>query len=405
MKEPVLPDDVIYIINEIKKHGYEAYIVGGCVRDTIMGRRPNDWDITTSAVPEEVKKIFRHTVDTGIKHGTVTAVIGGRNYEITTYRIEGGYEDCRRPSSVSFTRDLHKDLLRRDFTSNAVAYSPEEGYVDIFGGMADIERKIIRGVGDPCERFREDALRMLRVVRFSVQLDFEIESNTYNAIRENGALIKNISAERVREELTKTLLGDYLDRLPVLWETGLIRHVSPPVYEGVYKNGGEIIGFIKKADKNIAEAFALFLDFVELDEALKFVKWLKFDGKTFNAIKKLLENRRADIRPFYADVRKAASNLGAEETRMLIDTARAKGNAKAAEAGKILEEVIGNKEPLYIKDLKITGNDIMAMGVPKGREVGGMLNFLLDKVLDDPRLNTFETLSVLTAEELKKERF
>ena len=181
MNFPNLPKDVKYILDTLHKNGYEGYIVGGCVRDAIMGIPPHDWDMTTSAKPEEVKKLFSHTFDTGIKHGTVTVVLNKENYEITTYRIEGGYDDCRHPNDVSFTTDLHEDLLRRDFTMNAIAYNEEEGYVDIFGGIGDIAKKTIKGVGEADERFKEDALRMLRAVRFSAQLGFDIEEKTEEA--------------------------------------------------------------------------------------------------------------------------------------------------------------------------------------------------------------------------------
>ena len=166
----LIPNDVIEILKILNDRGYEAYIVGGCVRDIIIGRNPKDWDITTSATPFEIKKCFSHTYDTGIKHGTVTAVINKNNYEITTYRIESEYDDFRHPNSVSFTKNLAEDLLRRDFTMNAIAYHPKEGYKDFFNGIKDIRSKIIRGVGNPTDRFKEDDLRMLRGVRFSAQL-------------------------------------------------------------------------------------------------------------------------------------------------------------------------------------------------------------------------------------------
>lgn len=178
------------ILETLNGKGYEAYIVGGCVRDMIMGRKPGDWDITTSARPEETKKCFKRTFDTGIKHGTITVLLEGGSYEVTTYRIEGEYTDCRHPDEVVFTRDIHEDLLRRDFTMNAIAYHPREGFIDPFGGRDDIEKKTIRGVGFPDERFREDALRMLRAVRFAAQLGFSVEEETWKALKNRAELIK-----------------------------------------------------------------------------------------------------------------------------------------------------------------------------------------------------------------------
>lgn len=198
-----IPQDAVWILNKLNEGGHEAYIVGGCVRDSILGRMPQDWDITTSALPEEIKTIFDHTFDTGIKHGTITVVLHHENYEVTTYRIDGEYADCRHPDEVSFTKKLNEDLLRRDFTMNAIAYHPKEGFRDPFHGQEDIAAGIIRGVGEPAKRFQEDALRMLRCVRFSAQLGFAIDPETWAALCANTALIQKISAERIREELQK----------------------------------------------------------------------------------------------------------------------------------------------------------------------------------------------------------
>ena len=198
-----LPEDVKRIINTLKEAGFEAYAVGGCVRDCLLGKTPNDWDITTSALPTEVKGLFSHTFDTGIKHGTVTVLLHHVGYEVTTYRIDGEYEDGRHPKEVSFTRSLKEDLLRRDFTINAMAYNEEDGIQDLFGGQQDLADGIIRCVGKAEDRFGEDALRMLRAVRFSAQLGFEIESETLKAMKSLSANLKLVSAERIRVELVK----------------------------------------------------------------------------------------------------------------------------------------------------------------------------------------------------------
>ena len=203
---PQKAEQILHILNEA---GYEAYVVGGCVRDSILDRVPGDWDITTSALPEQVKELFHRTVDTGIQHGTVTVMMGKEGFEVTTYRVDGEYHDGRHPDAVTFTRSLEEDLKRRDFTINAMAYHPEHGLVDLFGGMEDINRKIIRCVGDPVERFTEDALRMLRAVRFSAQLGFTVEENTKAALARMSGNLEHVSAERIQTELVKLLVSDH----------------------------------------------------------------------------------------------------------------------------------------------------------------------------------------------------
>ena len=222
-----IPSGAKQIIETLESHGHEAYIVGGCVRDMLLERVPEDWDITTSAKPEEVKELFRRTVDTGIEHGTVTVLIGDEGFEVTTYRMDGIYEDHRHPKEVTFTPNLEEDLKRRDFTINAMAYSEKNGLIDLFGGQDDLNNGIIRCVGDPMQRFDEDALRMLRGIRFAGQLLFTIEEETFAAIRELAPTLKNISAERIRAELTKLLISKGADRLKLAYEAGLTAYVLP----------------------------------------------------------------------------------------------------------------------------------------------------------------------------------
>ena len=231
-----LPEQVKFIISELNKNGYEGYIVGGCVRDYLMGIPPHDYDITTSALPEEVKAIFPHTVDTGIEHGTVTVIIDKIGYELTTYRIDGEYKDNRHPEQVIFTDKLAGDLSRRDFTVNAIAYNDQRGYVDMFGGMEDIKKAIIKGVGEPSKRFQEDALRMMRALRFSAQLNFSIEENTMIALKENAQLIKNISIERIREEFFKLIISDHNERLDLLYESGMLPYFFPELKKIIEDN-------------------------------------------------------------------------------------------------------------------------------------------------------------------------
>ena len=228
-----IPAPAEEIINRLYEHGYEAYVVGGCVRDMLLGREPGDWDITTSALPRQVKEVFRRTVDTGIQHGTVTVMMGKEGYEVTTYRVDGEYSDGRHPDSVEFTPDLAEDLKRRDFTINAMAYNSRRGFVDEFGGSDDLEKGVIRCVGEPMDRFTEDALRILRAIRFSAQLGFSIEEHTFEAIKVIAPNMVHVSKERIQVELTKLLLSSHPDYISLVYETG----ISPFVSEGFHRAG------------------------------------------------------------------------------------------------------------------------------------------------------------------------
>ena len=222
-----MPPAAARIIDKLQEAGHEAYIVGGCVRDCILGRVPGDWDITTSALPYEVKALFRRTIDTGIQHGTVTIMDGDEGYEVTTYRLDGTYEDGRHPTSVSFTRSLVEDLKRRDFTINAMAYNDTDGLVDEFDGIGDLQRGVIRCVGCARERFGEDALRIMRAVRFSAQLGFTIDKETLDAISELAPTLDKISKERIQIELNKLLLSKHPGYFRILYETGITKVIMP----------------------------------------------------------------------------------------------------------------------------------------------------------------------------------
>ena len=213
-----IPDGVERIIQKLNHQGYEAFAVGGCIRDTLLGREPKDWDITTSASPWQVKELFGRTIDTGIQHGTVTVMDGRTGYEVTTYRVDGEYEDGRHPKSVKFTSSLKEDLKRRDFTVNAMAYSHKRGLVDEFGGLKDLKSQVIRCVGKPEERFGEDALRMLRAIRFSAQLDFSIDPGTWAAVKAVAPNLKKVSKERIQAELTSLLLSPHPERIELVYQ-------------------------------------------------------------------------------------------------------------------------------------------------------------------------------------------
>lgn len=392
MDKIILPADAAFIIDELRKNGFEGHIVGGCVRDSIMGIKPHDYDITTSAKPEEVKNIFPHTFDTGIQHGTVTVVINKENYEVTTFRIDGEYEDCRHPKEVNFTRDIHEDLLRRDFTMNAIAYNPYDGYTDIFGGIEDIGRKIIRGVGDPDERFKEDALRILRAVRFSAQLGFEIEPETKKAMENNVGLIKNISSERIREELTKLLISKHTEKLPLLWQTGLLENISQRLADSISGREDIIQKEIAQSEKTVPVLFAILTQFIKPDEIKKELSFYKFDNKTLNQIICLnsLVNQKAQSDEI--SVRRLANKTGIENAFLFYSLKKAQGDNEAENAENILNMVIKRGDCLFVKDLALSGKDLICIGLKPGKEMGLVLNSLLDMVINDPKINTREIL-------------
>ncbi len=387
-----LPQEVRLILDTINQSGQEAYIVGGCVRDCLMGIAPHDWDITTSATPEEVKALFSHTVDTGLAHGTVTVVLHQTNYEVTTYRVESDYMDCRHPSSVSFTRDLHEDLLRRDFTINAIAYHPTEGFVDLFGGQEDIHQHIIRGVGAADERFQEDALRMLRAVRFATQLDFSIEPKTFAALQKNAPLIEKISGERIREELGKTLKNPHHHRLHLLWASGLLPHLLGEDAPLVLKQETDLIQALSRLPKQTACAFAVFLWPLPFASAKKILARLKFDNKTLRAIETVLREKALPLKKDVVFVRRLASRLGLDHCRYLLLAKQALGEAEAAEALTLLSAIEQNGDCLTIGDLALSGKDLLSMGFSQGKQMGETLQAMLEEVLCHPDHNQADFL-------------
>jgi len=392
MDMPKLPQGAGKIIEKLEKNGFEAYIVGGCVRDFIMNISAHDWDITTSALPQEVKRLFSHTFDSGIKHGTITVLECGESYEVTTYRIDGKYADCRHPDEVTFTRDIHEDLLRRDFTMNAIAYSPRDGFVDIFGGIADIKNKTIKGAGDPDERFREDALRMLRAVRFSAQLGFDIEYETKKALEANVSLISKISSERIREELCKLLTSHYCEKIPLLWQSGLLYGFSPEIAKSISGHEAEIISAIKNSDKTVSIVFAVLVRFVPEKELKKVLAFFKFDNKTLDEITLICQNKNLFVRSDFVSVRKTCSRLGIDGASLLYRFLYACQNSEAKNALDTLEAIINQKQCVSIKELCINGKDLIAIGIPPGKKMGTVLEKLLNMVLENPALNSRETL-------------
>ena len=434
-----MPPEVLHIINTLNAHGFEAYAVGGCVRDSILGRKPQDWDITTNAKPHEIKGIFEKTVDTGIKHGTVTVLAMGQSFEVTTYRIDGEYKDNRRPETVQFTSSLDDDLKRRDFTINSIACHPVEGIIDPFGGMHDIERKIIRTVGNPDARFHEDALRMLRAIRFSAQLDFDITEDTFESIKRNHHLIKNISQERIRDELTRLILSDHPLRMVQMRDTGILRHILPefdvcfdvaqnhPYH--IYDVGFHTLHALTAIEPtyilrwtmllhDIGKAVTKTTDNNNIDHfyghpeksaelSRKLLGRLKFDTRSTEIICKLIRFHDMDIKPAPRSVRKAVKTVGDDIFADLIKVQeadrRAQNPEKLPPRLKMLDEIKAvyreikeSNQCLSLKELAIDGSDLLDAGFSQGPQIGKVLDRLLDAVIDNPELNTRENLIALS---------
>lgn len=437
-----MPKNVDIAINLLQSAGFEAYAVGGCVRDSLLGKTPNDWDITTSAKPEDMKSVFAdfHCIDTGIKHGTVTVVIDGEPLEITTFRLDGEYEDNRHPKSVTFTSDLGADLGRRDFTVNAMAYSKKTGTVDLFGGQNDLKNKIIRCVGDPDRRFNEDALRILRALRFASALDFEIEEKTAQSLLKNRALLGNISEERIAKELLKLVCGKGAKRIltdfaPVLFE---ILPELQPMYKNSHDNPHHCY--------DIYEHTLIAVESIDPEPTLRFAMLLHDCGKP--AVKKFDEN---GVAHFYGHQRISAeisaqilarlkvsnkfrdeilflvsnhdrwelyentekmprylSKFGLDGVLNLLKVMRADVLAQSPEYRYRLDQIADAEETaknlatqkpcLSLSELQINGRTLMDIGIPQGRKLGAVLAQLLDEVIDGVTKNTQEALTTRARE-------
>ncbi|MCR5269095.1 MAG: CCA tRNA nucleotidyltransferase [Lachnospiraceae bacterium] len=395
-----LPSKVEKIIQVLNDNGYEAYAVGGCVRDSLLGREPEDWDITTSAEPAQIKALFRRTVDTGIKHGTVTVLFGSDGFEITTYRIDGKYEDNRHPKEVLFTKSLEEDLKRRDFTINAMAYNDDTGIVDLFDGLGDMDRKVIKAVGDARERFSEDALRILRALRFSAQLNYAIDGDTKSAIAALKDNLKEISAERIRVELQKLLMSDHPEKLEEMKELGITKVVLPE-YDAI---GDKICEKIAGSDKNLWIRLALLL--YHFDDPRAVLRRLKYDNETIRNVTTLIRHADDETEPEPAKVRHAMVEVGVERMPYLISLKRAlqKQDPKYIDAyEKIYRQILADGDCICLKDLSVTGNDLMQeFHMPEGRELGECLQYLFAQVLNDPSLNERETLFRLINDKMEK---
>lgn len=430
-----MPKNAKMILDTIHEAGYEAYIVGGCVRDALLGREPGDWDITTNALPQDIKKLFRRTIDTGIQHGTVTVMVEKEGYEVTTYRIDGEYMDSRHPSEVTFTKNLTEDMKRRDFTINAMAYNEEEGLIDRFGGIEDLNNHVIRCVGNPMERFSEDALRIMRAVRFSAQLDYRIEEKTQEAIRKLAPTLEKISAERIQVELVKLLTSPHPDRIRDAYELGVTAVIMPEFDRcmateqnnphHLYNVGEHTIqSLMYVPDDKVLRLTMLMHDFgkpevattddsgvshfykhaIKSEEIARGIfKRLKFDRDTMDLVCKLVLHHDDRFPAGEKYVRRAMNRIGIRETELLLQVRYADTMAQSEYAREENLELIDKTREVYnavvakndcvnLKSLAVNGGDLIAMGVAPGKTMGNILEAMLQDVIDEPSHNNREYL-------------
>lgn len=429
-----LPEKVKVIIQTLEAAGYEAYAVGGCVRDSVLGRIPADWDITTSALPEQVKELFHRTIDTGIEHGTVTVMMDKEGFEVTTYRIDGEYRDHRHPEQVNFTGELKEDLRRRDFTINAMAYNDRCGMVDAFGGIEDLKHGVIRCVGVAGERFDEDALRILRAVRFAAQLGFEIEKETADAARALAGNLKDISAERIQTELVKLLVSPHPEMLRTAYELGITRVVLPefdvmmetPQHHPhhMYSVGEHTLKALEFTDpEKVLRLSVLFHDFgkpqtrttvdgvdhfhghanVSAQETVRIMRRLKFDNATMDQVKRIVLYHDARPQPDERQIRRLLHRAGEDIFPGLFQVMGADILAQSEyrkieklvnleRVHQVYDEILKRKDCISLKNLQVTGKDLIAAGMEPGKKIGEILNQMLEDVLETPEHNEREYL-------------
>lgn len=441
-----LPDNVTEILNRLQDGGFSAYVAGGAVRDILMGKNPHDYDIATSALPNEVKRLFTRTIDTGIKHGTVTVVESKTGYEVTTFRHDGAYRDGRHPDSVQFVSSPKIDAERRDFTINAMMYSPVTGVLDYFGGQEDIKKHLIRCVGDPETRFKEDALRMLRAVRFSAALSFKIEDKTWRAIKKCALLIKKVSAERIREEINKILLSDNPDYIRKLHECGLLVYIMPALDKcfgepqknkyHIYDVGEHIMQTVKHTPPDLVLRWAALMHDVgkplcsSTDQngiihfyghhhestaiAVDLMHRLRMDNDTIRDVSVLVENHDVRVEPSPPVVKRMMARTGEVlfEKLMLLQTAdnMAKDMQYFPEKKKriddtyaLYKEILAERQPYLVSHLVVNGKDLIRLGYRPGRDIGDVLKRLIDAVIIDPKLNNREFL-IREAKEYRRKK-
>ena len=425
-----IPPAAARILRVLEENGFEAYVVGGCVRDSLLGRAPHDWDITTSALPAAVKALFPRTIDTGLKHGTVTIPVKGENYEVTTYRVDGEYLDGRHPSTVTFTASLKEDLQRRDFTINAMAYSGKDGLQDFFGGLEDLENGLIRAVGDPAKRFGEDALRILRAVRFAAQLGYEVEEDTVRAMKDLAPTLAKISAERIAAELEKLLVSPHPEKLRMAAECGITAVILPEFDRcmemeqhnphHMYSVGEHTIHALMnvRPDRILRWAMLLhdfgkpsclttddegidhFYGHQEASAALAnaILRRLKMDNDTRRSVVKLVRFHDRDIRLTKTAVRRAVVEIGEALFPLFMEVRQADILAQSgfkreeklaylASLRTLYDRILEERDCLSLRDLAVHGNDLITAGMEPGREIGRLLEEMLQDVICEPSHN------------------
>lgn len=419
-----IPDGATEILSKLSAHRFDAFLVGGCVRDWVRGVNPHDWDICTSAVPEITEYLLDcKVIRTGIQHGTVTAVMGDGNYEVTTFRVDGDYSDGRRPDWVEFSTDVRVDLSRRDFTMNAIAFNPAVGFIDPYGGMDDISKGIIRCVGNSDARFREDALRILRAVRFSAVFGFAVEKNTAEAMRRNAKLLKYVSSERICSELRKIVCGEYamqslLEFPEVIFEfipelRACFKFNQNSIYHqyDVYEHTLHAMDNYKGNDVRVKLAL-LFHDigkplcytvdengghfkghgYVSHDITEVVMKRLRFDNATSDVVLKLVKYHDAQIDPDEKCIRRWLNRLGEDTFRSLLDVRMADTLAhspdtmmsrlqKVSDSIEVFKAVLQSNDCYSLKSLMINGRDLISIGYESGIQLGSVLEELLNKVI------------------------
>lgn len=444
-----IPNKVLNIIETLENSGYEAYVVGGCVRDALLGVKPKDWDITTNAKPNEVQAIFEKTIPTGIKHGTITVMLDGEGFEVTTYRVDGEYTDGRHPDKVEYTSNLKDDLARRDFTINAMAYNPKVGLVDEFDGVSHLEEGLINTVGYGKDRFSEDALRILRGIRFANNLGFSLSTRTKLSMISNVSKIVNVSAERVQMELNKILLNEdgceyglrklkevyVLDKvIPELANTSIVLQNNPYHIYNVFEHTVKVTNYIENElhlklaallhdigkfntrstdEEGVDHFYGHEVESVKMAENI--LKRLRYDNATISKVLTLIKYHDRGVEPTHKSVKKFLNKIG--DYSLFSDWLKLKWADIQAQNPKFLKdrckrlvliecignEIISQKQPFTVKELEINGNDLIALGY-KGKEIGIVLNKLLDIVIEEPNANNKDYL-LMKANELLEDKF
>ena len=431
-----IPDGARRILQTLNSAGHEAYLVGGCVRDLLRGVEPHDWDICTSALPEETERCFadRRVIETGLKHGTVTVLEDGEPYEITTYRTEGPYSDSRRPDFVRFVPNLEEDLARRDFTMNAIAMDLEGNLRDPYGGADDIKSRLIRCVGEPDQRFQEDGLRVMRALRFAAVFGYEVEEQPARAVHENRAMLDRVAAERINAELCKLLVGknagdvlrQYPDVFCQFWpELGPLVALEQNNLWHCWGGWEHTIHAVEGAPADVTLRLSMLLHDIgkpackSTDDkgiahfyghpavsarlADQMLRALKFDNKTRKRVVLLVERHDAQLPPRSHVIRRWLNRLGPEAFFQLLEVKRADSMGQASEKvrGRLTgldeikakaELILAERQCLTLKDLAVNGRDVIAAGVAPGPEVGLVLNGLLERVLSNEIINEREAL-------------